>query len=611
MTCTLKKLGLALVAIAHISGTNAECLSLKEFISTNATARFVWYPPNDINAFDKALTEYVNGQSNLDEFQAVFRCSGLDKLGGFQKDHGQSVIRFHRSIICADLIASKDNTDECYRQNTKGKRDLDPGMELVKMAAMWVDSLETIVSNSTLCTASPGINREATLQSLRDKCKSAPYNGVKGSCVNGDDNEPGTCGFQRVEDWCKHCKYASDYPDACMTAGVHISSGSTNSIASKTKDLEKQAHQERLYRIAAIVLSIAVGICLIALMILIADFGAENTGLDGVLGMAERVDKTMDFVDCFVSAVGKPRPVIRHFFARRDDEISLQQGDIVTLQMAFDDGWVVGKNLTTGGEGTFPLMCVMDNLPPSMPAQWSVLPESKMASNENVRKPSQAVTRSPQNDSGSMVSNSSYYHSSIGISAMGNMSDQVRRGGLGNVSRMSNLTVAPNITRTNIPSQTSSRSKVAVEGNRENTSIISRLLGAFGRTGATNLEPMSEESGSAVQMFKRLVSAPFGNRETTSTDAGVEKSSHSGRPSSFNVNHVVHVGIDTRQYPRPSDTPRNVSDSRQNVRAGERGYFRQPAIDGREIAEVVRQRTVGNASAETYQTAEQMVHGNN
>ncbi|KAJ1936773.1 hypothetical protein EC988_008097, partial [Linderina pennispora] len=177
------------------------------FISTNATARFVWYPPNDINAFDKALTEYVNGQSNLDEFQAVFRCSGLDKLGGFQKDHGQSVIRFHRSIICADLIASKDNTDECYRQNTKGKRDLDPGMELVKMAAMvsepkplcgatcneWVDSLETIVSNSTLCTASSGINREATLQSLRDKCKLAPYNGIKGNCVNGDDNEPGTC----------------------------------------------------------------------------------------------------------------------------------------------------------------------------------------------------------------------------------------------------------------------------------------------------------------------------------------------------------------------------------------------------------------------------------
>ncbi|KAJ1946435.1 hypothetical protein EC988_005552 [Linderina pennispora] len=451
-----------------------------------------------------------------------------------------------------------------------------------------------------------------------------------------------------------------------MTAGIHISSGSTNSIASKTKgghqptatsthetldsliaDLEKQAHQERLYRIAAIVLSIAVGICLIALMILILTSGsrstgapgmlrgrknkAENTGLDGVLGMAERVDKTMDFVDCFVSAVGKPRPVIRHFFARRDDEISLQQGDIVTLQMAFDDGWVVGKNLTTGGEGTFPLMCVMDNLPPSMPAQWSVLPESKMASNENVRKPSQAVTRSPQNDSGSMVSNSSYYHSSIGISAMGNMSDQARRGGLGNVSRMSNLTVAPNVTRTNIPSQTSSRSsrpqhprpavlnhnstgiahRMAVEGNRENTSIISRLLGAFGRTGATNLEPMSEESGGAVQMFKRLVSAPFGNRETTSTDAGVEKSSQSGRPSSFNVNHVVHVGIDTRQYPRLSDTPRNASDSRQNVRAGERGYFRQPAIDGREIAEVARQRTVGNASAETYQTAEQMVHGNN
>ncbi|KAJ1949909.1 hypothetical protein FBU59_000934, partial [Linderina macrospora] len=559
----------------------------QEFISTNATTRFVWYPLNDINAFDKALTEYVNGQSNFDEFQAVFRCSGLDDLGGFQKDHGKSVIRYHRSIICADLIASKDNTDECYKAPTKGRRSTDPGMELAKIAAVqvgtgrpkalcratcneWVDSLETIISNSTLCAASSGINREATLESLRDKCKTAQFNGSKGSCVSGDDNEPGTCGYQRVEDWCKNCKYASDYPDACMSAGIHVSSSNNNlhgddsrtrggyqptatntheTLDSLIADLEKQAHQERLYRIAAIILSIAVGICLIALMILILTSGsrnsgaagilgrrkdaANNAGLDGVLGMgtAERVERTMDFVDCFVSAVGKPRPVMRHFFARRDDEISLQQGDIVTLQMAFDDGWVVGKNLTTGGEGTFPLMCVMDNLPPSMPAQWSVLPENKMASNDNVRRPTQAVTRnshpSSQNGSGSVVSNTSHYHSSIGISAMGNLSDPARRQGLGNMSRMSNLTVAPAITSTNIPSHASSRSsrphhggstvldhtsidhvhRQPIENNHENTGILGRLLGAFthGHTmtfgrishadiGSHSLEPLKEES---------------------------------------------------------------------------------------------------------------------
>ncbi|KAI8320314.1 hypothetical protein GQ54DRAFT_305621 [Martensiomyces pterosporus] len=473
-------LTLAFAAFAHKSAVSAACLSLKaslpsgtpmkvdsqgcpgyahEFISTNATGRFSWYPTNDITAFDRALSEYVNGQANLDEFQAVFRCPGLDELGGFNANHGRSAIRYHRSMICADILNSDENLQECYRgsQNTHARRGVagdDGGWLLAKVVASsagerrdspaplcrstcsaWIDSLKAITANTTLCPANSGINRDVSLQSLREKCKWPTYSGASGACVRGDDNEIGTCGYQRVEDWCRYCKYATDYEDTCASVGIYFKS-STNDNKSKSgapsptnihepneelvAELEKQSHQEKLYRIAAIILSIAVGVCLIALMVVVAMSGAgglrlpglgsahEKTPLSGARGgdgdggdggilgsnTAERVGRATDFVDCFVSAVGKPRQVLRHFFARRDDEISLQQGDVVTLQMAFDDGWVVGKNLTTGCEGTFPLMCVMEALPPSLPAQWSVLPEFKRASVDNVRRPSMAATRS-------------------------------------------------------------------------------------------------------------------------------------------------------------------------------------------------------------------------
>ncbi|KAJ2365192.1 hypothetical protein IW150_006276, partial [Coemansia sp. RSA 2607] len=214
--------------LAHVSKTYAACLSLKqsqgcpgfasEYISTNATSRFSWYPKDDINAFDKALNDYVNGQSNLEEFQSVFRCPGLDDLGGFNTDHGKSVIRYHRSMVCADLLFSDENIGDCYGNDSRNHRRRDvhednAGLELAKMVASssigvrppmpkplcrttcntWVDSLHAIISNTTLCQASKGNNRESSLESLRTKCHSNVYNGTPGNCIDGNDNELRTC----------------------------------------------------------------------------------------------------------------------------------------------------------------------------------------------------------------------------------------------------------------------------------------------------------------------------------------------------------------------------------------------------------------------------------
>ncbi|KAJ2258327.1 hypothetical protein GGH98_000280 [Coemansia sp. RSA 454] len=571
--------------VAFTIGTHGACMSLKdsqgcpgfsqEFISTNATSRFSWFPTNDIAAFDKTLSEYVAGQANIDEFQSVFRCSGLDDLGGFSTDHGKSVIRFHRSMVCADIIFSEQNIRECYGDNAaKHRRDLgkSPELQLAEVLAeavvnvrptmptplcrstcnAWLDSLHTIITNSTLCLPDKGNNRNASLDSLRKKCDLDMYSGSSDHCVLGEANELKTCGYQRVEDWCKYCDFASDYADVCASVGVEVGdggSGNKGKVDTPTHttghypegtelaaELEKRKRQEHTFRVVAIVLSIAVGVCIIALIALISmghrltssstyghylNSSGSGSGKDdstllqlGALGYSQP-EKPVDFVDCFLMAVGKPRQVIRPFFARRDDEISLQTGDVITLQMAFDDGWVVGKNITSGSEGTFPIMCVMENLPASLPAQWSVLPESKNASIENLR-----------NSSRTSIAN--------GHRVMAENRADASPGRLQS-TRASSVNYRSNA---NLDEHSRTKGK----------GILNRLLDVIlptssGSSSAAN----SGESG----LFKRLVTSPFsGKDKPQSTDQSEPK----GRPHSFNVHHVVHVGLNSPKFPHNGDT---------------------------------------------------------
>ncbi|KAJ2555385.1 hypothetical protein IWW35_000730 [Coemansia sp. RSA 1878] len=566
-------------AVAFTIGTHGACMSLKdsqgcpgfsqEFISTNATSRFSWFPTNDIAAFDKTLSEYVAGQANIDEFQSVFRCSGLDDLGGFSTDHGKSVIRFHRSMVCADIIFSEQNIRECYGDNAaKHRRDLgkSPELQLAEVLAeavvnvrptmptplcrstcnAWLDSLHTIITNSTLCLPDKGNNRNASLDSLRKKCDLDMYSGSSDHCVLGEANELKTC------DWCKYCDFASDYADVCASVGVEVGdggSGNKGKVDTPTHttghypegtelaaELEKRKRQEHTFRVVAIVLSIAVGVCIIALIALISmghrltssstyghylNSSSSGSGKDdstllqlGALGYSQP-EKPVDFVDCFLMAVGKPRQVIRPFFARRDDEISLQTGDVITLQMAFDDGWVVGKNITSGSEGTFPIMCVMENLPASLPAQWSVLPESKNASIENLR-----------NSSRTSIAN--------GHRAMAENRADASPGRLQS-TRASSVNYRSNA---NLDEHSRTKGK----------GILNRLLDV--------ILPTSSGSSSAANsgepgLFRRLVTSPFsGKDKPQSTDQSEPK----GRPHSFNVHHVVHVGLNSPKFPHNGDT---------------------------------------------------------
>ncbi|KAJ1732815.1 hypothetical protein LPJ61_001874 [Coemansia biformis] len=626
---------LVAAALTCSPSAHAECISLRdsqgcpgfaqEFVSTNATSRFSWYPKDDVSAFDKALSDYVTSRANLDEFQSVFRCSGLDDLGGFSSDHGLAVIRYHRSMICADVLFSDNNIRECYGENAAGHRrrdgvDKSPELQLAEVLASttvavrpsapmalcrstcesWIDSLHTIVANATLCQPDKGINREASLESLRSKCDLNMHSGAPGHCVDGNANELKTCGYQRVEDWCRYCSYAVDYADVCASVGVRVGNGES-SDGDKSKhapptapgdrgieadgliaELARRRHQERVLRVVVIVLGVLAGIVLVALLVMIAmgrslppfvDHGIHHTasrsgsssGMDdstllqlGANGQGQP-EKVSDFVDCFLTLVGKPRKVIYPFFARREDEISLQSGDTVTVQMAFDDGWVVGKNVTSGLEGTFPLMCIMDNLPPSMPSHWSVLPETKNASIDNMRSSSRSVTRATPRVSGATE----------GYCAGSPLPPHAP------VITTTGIPTSPHLHSTRNSTRIYRRSSEERAQRDSGSGFLGRLLGALMLTNPASTSAGAGSATPAPGFFRRLIFSP---PSTGSARGPLEISKPiPSRPHSFTVHSAVHVGLNNPGYmPAPGEQNTWVS----TVPVGIPSANRYPIMNG-------------------------------
>lgn len=386
--------------------------------------------------------------------------------------------------------------------------------------------------------------------------------------------------------------------------------------------LKRDAAQEHAFRVATIVLGTILGLMLVAFLAAAVAAYRRQKGMavtgnqpkDSSDNVGEKIKA--DFVDCFVANVGKPRKVVRHFFARRDDEISLQQEDLVTLQMAFDDGWVVGKNLTTGGEGTFPLMCVLEDLPPSVPAQWSVLPESKNASSENLGRPSQSATNNRMSPRQSSI---------VAIGHDGNRSSgQTTVNAVnavnGSVSRFSNLSTTgprahPLVTATSTPmspGRNSTRDRnggqfqsSTASNSEPETGMLRRLLGAFS---SNNEHRSSVEEGPGL--FKRLL---YGNGPKLSP-AGIGPDDFSGhksisapkppgRPHSFNINHVVHIGLDNPHFPRAGEALESSFPSLPSQGPPSlNGYpvITRPSVENRGMGEY----TNNDGSLDTYQTAE-------
>ncbi|PVZ97590.1 hypothetical protein BB558_004580 [Smittium angustum] len=454
------------------------------FVSTDSTKLFTWHPQDSVQAFDKALLDYVGSDTDSNEFQTFMRCKNYkpDQLKNkTDVDSLIPAIKYRRSIVCAQVIAGTDNLSICYnntenldslRENLINVKKRNSGEHFEKRVVnqsnqitsqttqsststpsaineiplplckstciLWAKSLTELYRNQNSCPNSLQVDKIVVAQRISSLCEEFPLSGIE-SCVTGDQIELDTCGYRNVLDWCKSCDKSKNFKEECasdidtskfqffnstsletyMNAKKNQKNNNTtitenNSGLGNDKNRNNEGFDANnkntssdnngSYKTLATALGVIMAILLIALIALLLMMysgykNRKNNKWNPVSGFSkkdpfernsdsklivmntrtnqnhiiENNENSKDFVDFFLKNVGKPRTVIHPFFAKREDEITLKVDDSVQIQIAFDDGWVVGKNLTTGEEGSFPMMCVIKNIPSELPKNWSNL----------------------------------------------------------------------------------------------------------------------------------------------------------------------------------------------------------------------------------------------
>ncbi|KAJ1662555.1 hypothetical protein GGF44_005776, partial [Coemansia sp. RSA 1694] len=177
------------------------------------------------------------------------------------------------------------------------------------------------------------------------------------------------------------------------------------------------------------------------------------------------------------------------------------------------------------------------------------------------------------------------------------------------------------------------------QGRTKGRALLDRLLGAFAMMGND-----SEPSGGGeapAGFFKRLVASPlFGVKDKLPIRLS-PKYKPDGRPHSFSVSHVAHVGLTNPNFPRPGNISSSVptlpdnkpslngypvisaysslgndNSARQTTAdtvSAPLGFPRQPNFSYGEFApgnNLRQAATTANASMDTYQTAEQSAYSN-
>ncbi|OMJ07834.1 hypothetical protein AYI70_g11931 [Smittium culicis] len=464
-----------------LKGSKA-CPAYQDYVlSTDINHLFNWSPVDSVDAFDNALLAYVGGQQDSNEFQVFMGCTNyipeLSRPINNSTSNGNSInlniIKYRRSVVCAQMIAGSENISKCYsnatatpntdsttqqNQQTNQKRD-EPIIQRIpkplckSTCKVWVNSLFGLYNDNTLCTNPVGTTVAQVAEKLQSFCTFAPLNG-EDDCISGDVNEINTCGFRTVSDWCNSCSYANEFKSNCASIDIkdndkffngnlfgnstisknnnnsdknegNKSNGSNPNSTKNTNDHKKDVSNADDQKPASkssnsnskekTLVGFLVSTSLFALLLLIAliicllelsnnnkkfsekpnwmrRFGESKFGFNPNLfsfknTRTNKKDKndneSPDFVDFFLSNVGKSRKVTSPFIAKREDEITLSTGDSVMVQIAFDDGWAVGKNLNTGQEGSFPMMCIVSSLPKQLNQNQSDFESIKLCNEYN------------------------------------------------------------------------------------------------------------------------------------------------------------------------------------------------------------------------------------
>ncbi|ORX98200.1 hypothetical protein K493DRAFT_300050 [Basidiobolus meristosporus CBS 931.73] len=324
----------------------------------------------------------IQGPREISKFQSHFQCPGYTGVGQ----------RYKQSIICAAMIASETNRASCIRGSS-----VPPLCK--KTCLNYYESVRKILMDTYVCLKA-GVDRESLLLPLLKRCNHYPFNGVEGHCIDGDANEPHSCGYTTKNEICKNCSANSTLcvgatkvsnpaprdpflfnttytptstiastttPKNSTTMTPLVSTTTVNSLkSSPTKRVDSTGqnaptsiphnkaersvnmnHAQTYTQVNRILLTgVAITCSLLGITVLALCIFCCCSPCPAFSRKQRRGD-------CLT---GK-RIVIHPFFARREDEIFLNRNDWVDVRVVFDDNWAIGKNLTTGNAGAFPLVC--------------------------------------------------------------------------------------------------------------------------------------------------------------------------------------------------------------------------------------------------------------
>ncbi|KAJ3299124.1 hypothetical protein HK104_009997 [Borealophlyctis nickersoniae] len=57
---------------------------------------------------------------------------------------------------------------------------------------------------------------------------------------------------------------------------------------------------------------------------------------------------------------GQKFPAVNSYIATQPDELTVEPGNLLSIEREFDDGWCLGQEHTTGKRGMFPKVCILN-----------------------------------------------------------------------------------------------------------------------------------------------------------------------------------------------------------------------------------------------------------
>lgn len=314
------------------------------------------------NGLSIPITTAFSDTTSFDAFVNSHLDSAPGYVGLFQEsyfcpEYNGTGQQFHLTFYCS-LLAQP--TAQCSSQT--------PAIPLCKSTCT---AATTTLSNvfSSICTSNQNSDatsaRSQTLSVYNNFCNTLTINtNTNGNCLDGSlqPQENTTCGFSSNSQAISFCTGTTN-PDPCCTRVINLpnTNQTTNSTTENTSSCGTGIFQNtcgvdgKSLGIPNIVFGLMMTI-LIVVLITIALLTYRYMKNKKSISSRRESFRPKSFVKTDMS----DQPIMRvtsRYEPKMVDELQLNPNDQIVMIESYDDGWAFGRNIETGVEGTFPLVC--------------------------------------------------------------------------------------------------------------------------------------------------------------------------------------------------------------------------------------------------------------